>query len=132
MFFFLHFIFINDKLTSILGQQLVQLPGGKLHVLHTQQTGGVTSTSVAGNAILKKITVPNDGSQKPDEQQLLLQEQQVSTGVNIENSLPSVSTSEVKQISATAVSQGTAVKQLVPVTKIQMSPMSGVKSTQVW
>lgn len=97
-----------------LGQQLVQLPGGKLHVLHTQQSGGITSTSLAGNAVLKKIGDNSEKQQQLQPQQMTILQQNIDETQSIDTSRSSAS-----------------VKQLVPVTKVQMAPVSNMKSPQV-
>lgn len=51
----------------ILGQRLVQYPGGKLRVLHSQQTGGMTIS--AGNLALKK---GDDESEESQQQQVTM------------------------------------------------------------
>lgn len=97
----------------IVGQQLVQLPGGKLHVLHTQQTGGVTSTSLAGNAVLKKMG---------ESQEQSLQQRTVFHTID--------DTQQAQQIVDDG-SGDTALRQFVPVTKVQITPASNTKSTPV-
>lgn len=91
----------------------MQLPGGKLHVLHTQQTGGVTSTSLAGNAVLKKVGDSLEQSPQPrtvyqtaDETQQV--HQHVDDG-----------------------SGDAALRQMVPVTKVQIAPVANPKPTPV-
>ncbi|XP_065199486.1 nucleosome-remodeling factor subunit NURF301 [Planococcus citri] len=117
------------------GQQLVQLPGGKLHVLHTQQSGGVTSTSLAGNAVLKKI----DG--EPNAPTGVVQQVAIANTVasaNEEN-LAGIITSDAntqqpkQQIAVLAQNvNNAALKSFLPVSKLQMSPMvGGAKTTQV-
>lgn len=108
------------------GQQLVQLPGGKLHVLHTQQSGGVTSTSLAGNAILKKMAVTSEGQQVEQQFAVAKSIEEVSSTSTID-----VNTQQVKQIAVLPQGMKSALKQFLPVTKIQMGTMAGGKPAQV-
>lgn len=91
----------------------MQLPGGKLHVLHTQQTGGVTSTSLAGNAVLKKM---GESLEQSPQQRTVFH------------------TIDESQQTQQVVSDGSgdsALKQFVPVTKVQITPAANAKSTPV-
>lgn len=82
--------------------------------MHTQQSGGITSTSLAGNAVLKKI---GDNVEQQQQQVTIMQQ----------NS----SESDVFRQSVDSPQISTPGKPLVPVTKVQVTPVSNVKTTQV-
>lgn len=106
------------------GQQLVQLPGGKLHVLHTQQTYGVTSTSLAGNAVLKKVS---DGTTVDQQQQPSQQHIVIATAA----AAPDQQQQQVVFATQQVGSVENTNRTVMPVTKVQMTPTVGVKPGQV-
>lgn len=98
-------------------------------MLHTQQSGGVTSTSLAGNAILKKI----EGETTSTVQQVAIAKTMTTTGEENTSIVTSDANSQPKQQFVVA-SQGVnnaGLKSFVPVSKLQVGPMVGGKTTQV-